>query len=208
MSVHPLRLAVTVGDDVRWHWLAQAVTMAGTAPAVHPPGAGRAPCPWARCPRVATRTPAPTTRSVGAAREFCLATLARWGLTERADDIAVVLSELLTNALRHGVPAARGTRPGWPVRVGLVWPARFVLCAVADPGSGMPQPREPDYFAESGRGLHVIDALSDAWGCTTPGAGGKTVWAAFRVGSTPPPARPPEGRWLAVAGQAAGPRTV
>ena len=136
---------------------------------------------------MATRTPAPDTRSVGVARDFCLATLHRWGIVERADDIAVVVSELLTNALRHGLPPTRGTRPGWPVRLGLAWPARFVLCAVADPGTAVPSPKEPDYFAESGRGLHVISALSDAWGCTAPTDAGKTVWAAFAVGSAPPP---------------------
>jgi hypothetical protein len=89
-----------------------------------------------------------------------------------------------------------------------VWPARFVLCAVADPGTTRPRLKEPDYFAESGRGLHVIDALSDAWGCTAPGAGGKTVWAAFHVGSAPPPPRRPGPLRLAMAGQIAGPRSV
>src|ERR1700735_1327289 len=39
-----------------------------------------------------------------AAREFTAATLFRWGASARVDDIAVVVSELLTNALRHGLP--------------------------------------------------------------------------------------------------------
>jgi len=214
MTAHPLRRAVTVADDVRWRWLARAVAMAGTATAVHPLAAGRAQPDWACCVRVATRTPAPDARSVGTARDFCLATLHRWGIVERSDDIAVVVSELLTNALRHGLPPARGPRPGWPVRVGLAWPARFVLCAVADPGTAVPRPKEPDYLAESGRGLHVISALSDAWGCTAPTDAGKTVWAAFAVGSAPPPMAPPPAPraasvpWLTAAGRPAGPHLV
>ena len=192
--------------------------MAGMATAWSPLAAGRPQPDWACCPRVATRRPAPDSRSVGAARDFCLATLHRWGIMERADDIAVVLSELLTNALRHGLAPARGAQPGWPVHVGLAWPARFVLCAVADPAAAVPQPKEPDYFAENGRGLHVISALSDAWGWTPPTAAGKTVWAAFAVGSAPPPITPPPAApprparrpapvpWLTAAGGPAGPR--
>jgi anti-sigma regulatory factor (Ser/Thr protein kinase) len=122
----------------------------------------------------------------------------RWGVQDRGDDLAVVVSELLTNALRHGVPPAQapapaqipapaGARPGaaarsrWPVRLGLVQPGHFVLCAVADPSPRLPEPKEPDYLAESGRGLHVISALSDRWGCTAPTEAGKVVWALFSV---------------------------
>ena len=56
-----------------------------------------------------------------------------------------------------------------------------MLCAVADPSPRLPEPKEPDYLAESGRGLHVISALSDRWGCTAPTEAGKVVWALFSV---------------------------
>ena len=55
-------------------------------------------------PRVATRTLGPGTGSVRTARDFTMATLQRWGTAERSQDIAIVVSELLTNALRHAVP--------------------------------------------------------------------------------------------------------
>jgi hypothetical protein len=37
--------------------------------------------------------------------------------------------------------------------------------------------KEPDYFAETGRGLHIIDSLSESWGWTPPDRAGKSVWA-------------------------------
>ena len=194
MTAHPLPLAVAVAGDLRWRWLAGAVQAAGSVAGGHRGSPGQPRYGWVCCSRVATRTPLPDTRSVGPAREFTLATLHRWGLPERADDVAVVLSELFTNALRHGLPPARGRRPGWPVHLGLVWSGRYVVCAVADPGTTVPRPTEPDYFAESGRGLHVVGALSDAWGATTPTEAGKTVWALFAVGSGPPPP-PPQARF-------------
>jgi anti-sigma regulatory factor (Ser/Thr protein kinase) len=181
MSAHPLRLASTVARDVRWDWLAPAVGMAAAGHGVHPLAADRAALEWTCFPRVATRTTNGTAQSVGAARDFGLATLRRWTVAGRTDDIAIVLSELLTNALRHGA-----NYPARPVRVALVQPAQFVLVVVSDPGRQVPVLREPDYLAESGRGLHVINALSDAWGCTAPTDEGKAVWALFAVRFTGP----------------------
>jgi hypothetical protein len=43
-------------------------------------------------------------------------------------------------------------------------------------------PKHPSLLAETGRGLHVIGALADAWGYTTPGDTGKVVWAMFSAG--------------------------
>jgi Histidine kinase-like ATPase domain len=230
MRAHPLRLAGTVARDVRWDWLAPAVTMAAAANGIHPLVADRAALEWTCLPRVATRTPGPDARSVGAAREFSLATLRRWGVAERTDDIAVVLSELLTNALRHtaGPAPAGGAGPGGrppgaprsplraeaagaagagpgpaPVRIGLVQPGRFVLVVVTDPGRQVPVLREPDYLAESGRGLHVINALSDTWGCTTPTDAGKAVWALFAVRLAGPQPSQPGPACLSVRGQLA-----
>jgi hypothetical protein len=215
MRAHPLRLAGTVARDVRWDWLAPAVTMAAAANGIHPLAADRAALEWTCLPRVATRTPGSDARSVGAARDFGLATLRRWGVADRTDDIAVVLSELLTNALRHsagpggrppGIPrsplrteAADAAGPA-PVKIALVQPGRFVLVVVTDPGREVPVLREPDYLAESGRGLHVINALSDTWGCTTPTDAGKAVWALFAVRLAEPR---PVPAWFSARGQLA-----
>jgi Histidine kinase-like ATPase domain len=157
-----------------WHWLTAAAQMAAAAGGSWPLGY--------RSPRVATRTPGLDAGSLRAARDFTAATLLRWGVDERRDDIVVVVSELLTNALRHACPAA-ATWPRRPVRLGLLQPGPAVLCAVSDPSDQVPVPRESGWCDETGRGLHVVEALSDGWGCTAPTRLGKVVWATFRTGS-------------------------
>ena len=128
-------------------------------------------------PRIATRTPGTGPRSVRAAREFALATLQRWGVAERSEDVAIVISELLTNALRHAVPEPGHTRP---IRLGLLQPGPCLLCAVTDPSRAAPIPQAPpEFLAETGRGLHIICALSDRWGYTALSDAGKVVWATF-----------------------------
>jgi hypothetical protein len=210
MTAQPLGLAGHALSRMGWGWLAPAVAMAAAASGACQRTPALAPTDWTCFPRLATRTAGPDARSVGTARDFCLSTMRRWGVTDRQDDVAVVVSELLTNALRHAVPQA-GPRPGtpsatphgpaggtgrsrWPVRLGLIQPGQFVLCAVADPSPRPPQPKEPDYLAESGRGLHVIDALSDRWGSTAPTDAGKVVWALFSVRLN---RQPPDWGWFA-----------
>ena len=180
MSGHVSCLAGSVADGTTGHWLAAAVEMAaavarGSWPLSREPH----PTGWTCFPRVATCTPGVDARSVRAARDFAVATLERWGTTRRCEDIAIVVSELLTNALRHALPESGETWPGSPIRLGLLQPGPSVLCAVADPSRRAPVPRHPGLLAETGRGLHVIGALADAWGYTTPGDTGKVVWAVF-----------------------------
>ncbi len=117
--------------------------------------------------------------SVHAARDFTLATLRRWDASERSQDVAIVVSELVTNALRHALTEAGDPRRRWPIRVGLLRFGPCVLCAVGDPSRAVPAPRMPGSLAETGRGLHIICALSDQWGYTTPNELGKVVWATF-----------------------------
>lgn len=170
-------LAQAADSDTSWPWLALAARMAADTCRALPPPGPRGPSGQPRFPRLATRTPGSNPTSVGAARDFALSTLWRWGIAGRCDDITLVISELLTNALCHALP-----RPGgWPIRVGLLQsrPCSAVLCAVADPSQALPVPRQPGHFAESGRGLHVVAQLSDRWGYTTPGQLGKVVWATF-----------------------------
>jgi anti-sigma regulatory factor (Ser/Thr protein kinase) len=202
MTAQPLGLAGPALSHVGWHWLAPAVAMAAAASGARQRTPGLAPTDWTCFPRLAMRTPGQDTRSVGTARDFCLSTMRRWGVTDRGDDVAVVVSELLTNALRHAVPQARladrsqgvEARHRRPVRLGLVQPGQFVLCAVADPSPRPPEPKDPDYLAESGRGLHVISALSERWGWTVPAESGKVVWALFSVRLD---RQPPDWGWFA-----------
>jgi hypothetical protein len=123
---------------------------------------------------------------IRAAREFTLSTLQGWGVAERREDVAVVVSELLTNALLHALPAAGHARTGWLVRLGLLQSGHCVICAVADPSRVAPVLQQPEHFGETGRGLHVIAALSDRWGCTIPTDIGKVLWAMFSTRLAPP----------------------
>ncbi|MEU6774252.1 ATP-binding protein [Streptomyces sp. NPDC046759] len=123
--------------------------------------------------------------AVREARRFTRGTLDQWDLGDRFDDICLVVSELVTNALRHALPADAGcAERSAPVRLHLMrWTGRLV-CAVRDPSHETPVPRDSDDFsAESGRGLFLVDSFADSWGWH-PLAGtlhGKVVWAMFRL---------------------------
>ncbi|MEV7708453.1 ATP-binding protein [Streptomyces sp. NPDC088270] len=131
--------------------------------------------------------------AVGGARRFTRTTLDGWGLAERFDDVALVVSELVTNALRHALPSdgAAPESQDAPVRLHLMcWSSRLV-CAVRDPSRESPIASEAPDCAESGRGLFLVESFSDSWGWhpvpegENPGAPspsrGKVVWALFRL---------------------------
>jgi Histidine kinase-like ATPase domain len=187
MTTPSAQLAPVSGAD--WPWLQSAVQMARISCRDWPSGLGSR-GNWTTPPRVATRKPAPAAASIGPSRAFALRTMHRWGEADRADDVAAVVSELLANALRHALPQAGGKVQPWPIRLGLLHAGSYVVCAVADPGAGIPVLREPDFLEESGRGLLVVCSLSDQWGyCPAPegphrsGEQGKVVWAAFAATS-------------------------
>jgi anti-sigma regulatory factor (Ser/Thr protein kinase) len=120
------------------------------------------------------------------ARQFSRRTLEQWDIGDRFDDVCLVVSELVTNALRHALPAnTPRTADQEPlVRLHLLrWTERLV-CAVRDPSQDSPVARETDDFsAESGRGLFLVDSFSDGWGWHPLAGtlGGKVVWALFRL---------------------------
>jgi hypothetical protein len=197
MTAPPPGLAGSAPGGTGWHWLTSAVEMAALASGNWPLAPEPALRRWTRFPRIATRTPGADARSVRAARDFTIATLQRWGAAEHCDDIATVVSELLTNAVRHALPGPGDIRPRRPIRLGLLQPGPCVLCAVADPSQRAPVPAELGPLAETGRGLHVVGALSDQWGYTTPSDMGKVVWAMFTTRPGPPHAGSypwPDGR--------------
>ena len=173
MSAHLSRLERRASS----RWLMLAAEMAGLAKGNWRPSPDPAPAGRTRLPRIATRTLGADACSVRAARDFTAATLCRWGTAERGQDIAIVVSELLTNALRHALPRSDDIARR-PIRLGLLQPGPCVLCAVADPSTAAPAPRVPSSLAETGRGLHIIYALSDQWGYV-PNDTGKVVWAIF-----------------------------
>ncbi len=101
-----------------------------------------------------------------AARAFVLAALQTHGIP-LADTAALVVSELATNAVRHG-------RTGFTVTVSAL--ARRVRIAVGDGRPNPPVLREYSETASGGRGLRIVDALCPDWG-TTHRFEGKVVWA-------------------------------
>jgi hypothetical protein len=122
----------------------------------------------------------PDPESVTAARHFTMAKLKAWGMAALCDDVGLVVSELVTNALRHSlpsfpVPSARS------IRLLLLPREPFLLCGVADSSDAVPLRREPDYVAETGRGLHIVESFSTRWGWSLLESGGKIVWAVFQT---------------------------
>lgn len=115
--------------------------------------------------------------SVKTARDVTRTTLRGWGLPELGDDAALVVSELVTNAVRYAM-YARGRRE---ITLLLMRVVPHVLLAVADPSDDVPRPKEPDFVSENGRGLYIVETYSQCWGWDPLAHGGKAVWALFRT---------------------------
>ena len=114
------------------------------------------------------------------AREFSTQTLRGWGLPVLVDDAAVIVSELVSNAIRHGVGGRNSSGAAYDLIELIMWRrSGQIICAVTDPGTGTPALANPDPLAEQGRGLHVVEALSATWGWTKLGDCRKAVWAAL-----------------------------
>ncbi|MGW4045986.1 SpoIIE family protein phosphatase [Streptomyces sp. NPDC004721] len=104
-------------------------------------------------------------RSVGRAREYARAQLTAWDLEPLIDTTELLVSELVTNALRYGEGEIR-------LRLLL---DRTLVCEVWDSGLVQPRRRRARDTDEGGRGLQLVGLLSAAWGSRrTPR--GKTVW--------------------------------
>jgi anti-sigma regulatory factor (Ser/Thr protein kinase) len=137
---------------------------------------------------------APRLESVKAGRDFARITLRRWGMDDASDAAELVVSELVTNALRHGLLSARRMPQEHPIRLRLLRQAPYLMCLVTDPGSDVPVRRDFDECAESGRGLHVVESCSLRWGWQLLDEDGKVVWALFRSRDLSAPG--PRGRGL------------
>ncbi|MGX1761960.1 ATP-binding protein [Streptomyces lydicus] len=111
-------------------------------------------------------------------RRFTSSTLCGWGMCQLVDNAEIIVSELLSNALRHGTPRSSAHRhEARPLWLGLLRQKGTVLCAVCDHSAQVPVLRRTGVLATSGRGLHIIDCLSGSWGFTPPTPAGKAVWA-------------------------------
>ncbi|MCS0635868.1 ATP-binding protein [Streptomyces sp. LP05-1] len=117
-----------------------------------------------------TLPPAPG--SAATARSLVRVALATWALEELADPTALIVSELMSNAVRH----ARCDDIAVAIdRTG----RRTVRVAVTDSSGVLPVPRASGHDDETGRGLALVSALAQSWGIEEHHRG-KTVWAVVR----------------------------
>jgi anti-sigma regulatory factor (Ser/Thr protein kinase) len=109
-----------------------------------------------------------STRSVREARTFATEQLCDLNSDTRAD-VALLVSELATNAIRHAATGFQVTvdREAEDIRIG-----------VTDTGDGMPVmgPQPADLNPASGRGLQLVERLSNSWGVESNAPHRKTVW--------------------------------
>ena len=108
--------------------------------------------------------------SVGLARDWFTATFGSRAEAAQADDARLVISELVTNALRHGL--------GEVVLRCSIGADGALDVSVTDSGEERPTMLPPDPKRIGGIGLRVVDSLSTKWGIS-PFPGGKTVWASI-----------------------------
>ncbi|MEV4859476.1 ATP-binding SpoIIE family protein phosphatase [Streptomyces ossamyceticus] len=113
--------------------------------------------------------------AVSRARANVARQLAVWGLEELDFLAELVVSELVTNAIRYGRP---------PIRLRLIHD-RTLLCEVSDAGSTTPHLRRARVFDEGGRGLLLVAQLAERWG-TRHARRGKTVWAELNASAALP----------------------
>ncbi|MGW0392077.1 SpoIIE family protein phosphatase [Streptomyces sp. NPDC003042] len=93
--------------------------------------------------------------------------LAAWGLEEASFVSELLVSELVTNAIRYGQP---------PIQLRLIHESTTLICEVSDASSTAPHMRRARIFDEGGRGLLLIAQLAQRWG-TRHAPVGKTIWA-------------------------------
>ncbi|EPJ36832.1 hypothetical protein STAFG_6091 [Streptomyces afghaniensis 772] len=104
--------------------------------------------------------------AVAQTRKDVVAQLERWGLSDAVFVTELVVSELVTNAIRHARP---------PIQLRLIHD-NTLICEVSDGGNTAPHLRRARTYDEGGRGLLLVAQLTERWG-TRQGATGKTIWA-------------------------------
>jgi DNA-binding NarL/FixJ family response regulator len=106
-------------------------------------------------------------RSAGDARRFVAGTLESWELGPLVDTVALLTSELVTNAVVHA---------GSDVDVVVRLTGAIARVEVTDRSELAPAPRHSSVEDDSGRGLALVQALARRWGTSRQPGWGKTVW--------------------------------
>ncbi|MFD9983295.1 SpoIIE family protein phosphatase [Streptomyces massasporeus] len=109
----------------------------------------------------------PDPAQVPRARKFAVDQVDAWGLEEAAFVTELVVSELVTNAIRYGAP---------PIKLRLIRDTSLI-CEVSDASNTAPHLRRARAFDEGGRGLLLVAQLTQGWG-TRHTTDGKTIWCA------------------------------
>ncbi|MGW1720009.1 SpoIIE family protein phosphatase [Streptomyces sp. NPDC002156] len=109
----------------------------------------------------------PDPAAVAEARKNAVGRLASWGLSDAAFVTELVVSELVTNAIRHGEP---------PIQLRLIHD-RSLICEVSDASNTAPHMRRARTYDEGGRGLLLVAQLTQRWGTRPTTKGGKVIWA-------------------------------
>ncbi|MFI2618868.1 ATP-binding protein [Streptomyces sp. NPDC018584] len=125
---------------------------------------------------------------VGEARHRMRDQLRIGGVSESViDDAVLILSELLSNACRHGRPLGRGMVGDGDVRA--AWhvdkTGRLTVEVTDGGGPTRPVPATPSVTAHGGRGLNIISALADTWGVRDDVHGEVTVWVVVQARHRP-----------------------
>ena len=108
--------------------------------------------------------------SVALARDFVCQHLVAHHQSHLVDDVRLVVSEIATNAVVHA-------QTSFGVCLSRVQGS--VLLAIRDESKSPPVPSAPDVMDMSGRGLMLVELLSQEWGTRTDDHGFKSVWASF-----------------------------
>ncbi|MFD7232818.1 SpoIIE family protein phosphatase [Streptomyces sp. NPDC059881] len=104
---------------------------------------------------------------VSQARRLVADQLTEWNLDEEGFVTELVVSELVTNAIRYAAP---------PIELRLIYD-RNLICEVSDASSTAPHLRRARTYDEGGRGLLLVAQLTQAWGTRYGNGTGKTIWA-------------------------------
>ncbi|MEV0410546.1 SpoIIE family protein phosphatase [Streptomyces sp. NPDC050448] len=133
--------------------------------------------------RIAEWDVPPEPAAVSRVRNACAGRLADWGLDDMAFTTELILSELMTNAIRYGTE---------PIRVRLLYD-RSLICEVSDGSSTSPHLRRADATDEGGRGLFLVAQFAERWG-TRYTVRGKIIWSeqTLHDGAAPPVTVPGE----------------
>lgn len=117
--------------------------------------------------------------AVSRVRAEAMRRLERWDLEHLTFTTGLIISELVTNALRYGSP---------PVRLRLIHDHAVLVCEVIDGSSTAPHLRRAEISDEGGRGLFLVAQFADRWG-TRHLARGKIIWTEQALsGPVEPPA--------------------